>query len=73
MKRFGFSVGLAIVFSAAMSAFANAGGFTFRTVIFPTDTFTQLLGIDDFDVIAGYHGATVNKGFHLHPAQDFQQ
>jgi uncharacterized membrane protein len=63
MKRFGFSVGLAIVFSAAMSAFANAGGFTFRTVIFPTDTFTQLLGIDDFDVIAGYHGATVNKGF----------
>ena len=37
--------------------------FTFRTVIFPDDTFTQLLGINDFQVIAGYHGANVNKGF----------
>src|SRR5260370_3145193 len=37
--------------------------FTFRTVIFPDDTFTQLLGINDFEVIAGYHGAAVNKGF----------
>src|SRR6266446_2045881 len=37
--------------------------FHFRTVSFPDDTFTQLLGINDSDMIAGYHGATVNKGF----------
>src|SRR5258708_18244158 len=37
--------------------------FTFQTVFFQGDTFTQLLGINDFDVIAGYHGATVNQGF----------
>src|SRR5258707_15098575 len=37
--------------------------FTFQTIFFPGDTFTQLLGINDFDAIAGYHGANVNKGF----------
>src|SRR5258708_8727166 len=37
--------------------------FTFQTIFFPGDTFTQLLGINDFDVIAGYHVANVNKGF----------
>src|SRR5467141_516712 len=37
--------------------------FTFQTIFFPGDTFTQLLGINDFEVIAGYHGANVNKGF----------
>src|SRR6267378_8610191 len=37
--------------------------FTFQTIFFPGDTFTQLLGIDDFEVIAGYDGANVNKGF----------
>jgi uncharacterized membrane protein len=63
MKRLGFSLGLAIVFCGAMSAMANAAGFSFRTVLFKGDTFTQLLGIDDFDLVAGYHGATVNKGF----------
>ena len=41
--------------------------FTFQTIIFPGDTFTQLLGINDFEVIAGYHGSGAaghpNKGF----------
>jgi hypothetical protein len=37
--------------------------FHFRTISFPGDTFTQTLGINDFDTIAGYYGATVNKGF----------
>jgi hypothetical protein len=63
MKRLGLSVGLAIVFCGAMSALASAANYSFRKVVFPGDTFTQLLGINDFDVIAGYHGATVNKGF----------
>jgi hypothetical protein len=54
-----------------MSALASAAGFSFTTVIFPGDTFTQLLGINDFDVIAGYHGATVNKGFVFTPPNHF--
>jgi hypothetical protein len=57
MKRLGLSVGLAVLFCGAMSALASAAGFSFQTVIFPGDTFTQLLGINDFDLIAGYHGA----------------
>jgi probable HAF family extracellular repeat protein len=28
-----------------------------------TDEFTQLLGINNAGIIAGYHGATINKGF----------
>src|SRR5260370_11098390 len=39
--------------------------YTFQTINFPNDTFTQLLGINNSDVIAGYHGANVNKGFTL--------
>ncbi len=46
-----------------MSGLASATGYSFRTVIFPNDTFTQLLGINDFDVIAGYHGMAINEGF----------
>jgi hypothetical protein len=46
-----------------MSGLASATGYSFRTVIFPNDTFTQLLGINDFDVIAGYHGMAINQGF----------
>jgi hypothetical protein len=66
MKRPGFSVGLAIVFCGAMSALASAAQqYAFRKVVFPTDTFTQLLGINDFDVIAGYHGQNVNLGFEF--------
>jgi hypothetical protein len=63
MKRWVLSIGLAVAFWGALSASASATGYSFRTVIFPTDTFTQLLGINDFDVIAGYHGATINQGF----------
>lgn len=38
---------------------ASQTGFPFYT----GDTFTHLLGINNSNVIAGYHGATVNKGF----------
>ncbi len=37
--------------------------YTFTTVNYPGDTFTQLLGINNANVIAGYHGVAVNKGF----------
>src|SRR6266849_5545992 len=69
MKKVVFSLTLvvAICFCAVMTISAwekeKESRFSFRTVIFPGDTFTQLLGINDFEVIAGYHGANVNKGF----------
>ena len=48
---------------------ARAQQYSFQIISFPGDTFTQLLGINDadafFPVIAGYHGATINKGFTL--------
>ena len=37
--------------------------YSFQTVNYPDDTFTQLLGINNANVIAGYHGATVNQDF----------
>src|ERR1700739_1127945 len=67
MKKFLLVVvlGLAVLLCISMtiSAGEKETRFSFRTVIFPDDTFTQLLGINDFEVIAGYHGAHVNKGF----------
>ena len=54
---------------ACLTAFAQdattATTYTFQTVNYPDDTFTQLLGINNKGVIAGYHGANVNKGFTL--------
>jgi hypothetical protein len=37
--------------------------FRFQTINFPNDMFTQLLGINDEEMIAGYHGAATNVGF----------
>jgi hypothetical protein len=39
--------------------------YNFETINFPGDTFTQTLGINNSDRIAGYHGATLNRGFTL--------
>ncbi len=36
--------------------------YTFLDVNFAGDTFTQLLGINDFNEIAGYHNQAVNQG-----------
>src|SRR5260370_35359144 len=43
----------------------RAQQYVFENVAFPGDTFTQLLGINDADVIAGYHGFAINQGFTL--------
>ena len=62
MKRLALSFVLAVFVCAAMTArAADETEFTFRTVIFPGDTFTQLLGINIGSIITGYHGATINK------------
>jgi probable HAF family extracellular repeat protein len=44
---------------------ARAQQYVFENIAFPGDTFTQLLGINDADVIAGYHGFAINQGFTL--------
>src|SRR6516225_8619262 len=44
---------------------ARAQQYSFQNIAFPGDTFTQLLGINDANVIAGYHGMDINKGFTL--------
>jgi hypothetical protein len=49
----------------ALPSFAASLGYNVQTVSFPGDNFTQLLGINDGDIIVGYHGAAVNKGFTL--------
>src|SRR5260370_12255505 len=57
------TLGVAVFLCTSMLISAHQNRFSFQTVIFPGDTFTQLLGINDFKMIAGYHGATLNKGF----------
>src|SRR5258708_22690588 len=67
MKKFVLVVtlGLAVLLCISMpiAAVEKDNRFFLRTVTFPGDTFNQLLGINDFEMIAGYHGATVNQGF----------
>lgn len=51
------------------SATSTEKMYKFETIIYPGDVFTQLLGINKNDVIAGYHGSGLpghpNKGFKL--------
>jgi len=51
--------------SLAASAQTQTTTYAFQEINYPGDTFTQLLGINNNGVIAGYHGATVNSGFVL--------
>jgi hypothetical protein len=61
LNRFILTLGMAALLCVS-SAFAQTN-YSFTTVNYPNDTFTQLLGINNSDDIAGYHGATVNQGF----------
>jgi len=45
--------------------------YVFENVAFPGDTFTQLLGINDADLIAVYHGMNINQGFTLNLPNSF--
>ena len=49
--------------------------FSFTTINVKTDTFTQLLGVNNSGVIAGYHGSGAaghpNQGFTLIPPSSF--
>jgi hypothetical protein len=60
LKNLALSLGAAVLLCMS-SAFAQT--YNFQTVNYPGDTFTQLLGINNSNEIAGYHGASVNMGF----------
>src|ERR1700761_7594588 len=51
--------------AAATAATAKPNTYTVQTVQYPGDTFTQLLGINNSDVIGGFHGAVTAQGFTL--------
>jgi hypothetical protein len=59
LKSFALTLGLAMLLCVS-TAFAQ---YSFQTVNYPGDTFTQLLGINSSGDIAGYHGFAVNSGF----------
>jgi probable HAF family extracellular repeat protein len=63
MKRLQLSLVLAFVLLCT-AAWAQTS-YSFQTVNFPNDNFTQLLGINDSLLIAGYHNADQNSGFTL--------
>jgi probable HAF family extracellular repeat protein len=62
LKSLALFLGSVVLASLPMSAQTS---YTFQTVDYPKDTFTQLLGINNSTKIAGYHGAAVNRGFTL--------
>ena len=64
MKRFAITFALAVTLLACTSMWAQAS-YTFQTVNYPGDTFTQLLGINNSLRIAGYHNFDQNSGFQL--------
>jgi len=68
LKSLALFLGLAVLVSMPLSAQTT---YTFQTANFPHDTFTQLLGINVFGKIAGYHGAAVNRGFTLNLPKSF--
>jgi probable HAF family extracellular repeat protein len=62
MKRIALTLAAALLLSITMAAQTT---YNFQDINYPGDTFTQLLGINNSNVIAGYHGASINKGFTL--------
>jgi probable HAF family extracellular repeat protein len=59
-KALSLSLGIALLACLPLSAQTT---YSFKDVNYPGDTFTQFLGINNSDVVAGYHGASINKGF----------
>lgn len=60
LKNLTLSLGAAVLLCMS-TAFAQT--YNYQTINYPGDTFTQLLGINDSNQIAGYHGVSTNKGF----------
>jgi len=47
-----------------------SSSYDFVDIPYPHDSFDQLLGINNFGYVAGYHGAVINKGFTLILTED---
>ncbi len=60
LKSLALTLGFAVLAAVSLSAQTS---YNFRTVNYPHDTFTQLLGINKKGEIAGYHNVNDNKGF----------
>ncbi|HXJ93768.1 MAG TPA: hypothetical protein VMT20_13020 [Terriglobia bacterium] len=71
VRQMALGLSLVALFLAPLSAAAQDTTYTFETLIYPGDTFTQTLGINVSGTIAGYHGANINKGFTLVPPHSF--
>lgn len=65
LKKWFLALALIVLVTASLPSFAGANPYSFQEVNYPSDTFTQLLGINNAAVIAGYHGAAANQGFTL--------
>lgn len=64
MKRFALAFALSFALIPCVPAWGQAA-YGFRTINYPNDTFTQLLGINNSLIIAGYHNFNQNSGFTL--------
>src|SRR5260370_25309833 len=75
MKKIVFTLALVaamcVCSATATLASEERERFHFRTVSFPNATFTQLLGINDEEIIAGYHDPLSNAGFVLSSPNTF--
>jgi hypothetical protein len=67
MNRKSLVLGLGVALLACLPLAAQTT-YNFVDVNYPGDTFTQFLGINTGGIVAGYHGATVNKGFTYNTA-----
>ena len=68
MKLLTLGLGVAVLAFTPLSARADSTTYTFQTVINPGDpAFTQLLGINNSQTIAGYFGdGTISSEQRLH-------
>ncbi len=71
MKRFAFTLTLTLTLTLLLSTSMWAQSYSFQTINYPGDTFTQLLGINNSSLIAGYHNFNQNSGFTLVLPNDF--
>jgi hypothetical protein len=62
MKRFAITLTFALLLCTSMWGQA---AYSFQTVNYPNDNFTQLLGVNNSLLIAGYHNANENSGLTL--------
>lgn len=72
MKRFSLPFVLSLALMLGTSAWAQS--YSFQNILNPGDRnspFTQLLGINNHGVIAGYHNFSQNQGFTLVPPSNF--